>query len=70
MVYLVYPVRLQPSRPASEYAQPPRLSFTQDLRHNHFDATREKSENLITCEFRIALETMPFAKTDDAVATT
>jgi hypothetical protein len=48
VVYLVYPVRLQPSRPASEYAQPPRLSLHfWDLRHDHFDATRETRYNLV-----------------------
>jgi len=68
VVYLVYPVRLQPSRPTSEYAQPPRLSLhLVDLRHDHVDSTRQKRNNLAISRIRMAVETMPSAKTDDAV---
>lgn len=71
VVYLVYPVRLQASRPASEYAQPPRLSLQfVDLRHDHVDSKRDKKNNLVISRREIALKSMPTVETDDAVETT
>ena len=71
VVYLVYRVRLQASRPASEYAQPPRLSLHfGDPRHDHVDSKRDKKNNLVISRCEIALNSMLSTNTDDAVETT
>ena len=71
VVYLVYPVRA-----ARLVDQPPNMPnhldyrFTLvDLRHDHVDSRRDKDNNLVISRRGIALKSMLFTKTDDAVET-
>ena len=57
-------------------AQPPNMPnhldyrFTLvDLRHDHVDSRRDKDNNLVISRRGIALKSMLFTKTDDAVET-